>query len=326
MRKKGILIGEHVINIIIAVLAVVVLAYLGIQLYNSYLGGKTELKQAQATLDMIVGVVEEIKPGEEITKIITSPRDWYLLDFKKRENSPDTCFGEACLCLCETLDINDCKKNGACKGIEEDVVVGSENLAYTDSNLFYIKFDKPQNLLLFNKEKEVFINTQDSRFFENMLDFEINFEGESKKIISAVLASVDNYLDIKSSAEDSLLELSKKEGYGLTSIGEFYRTRREYLVNLGFDADELIELDAKNEALFEELREKLDGFCSRYFIKVPQGLISEKYLMQERAEGGEVFFKNYQEEVGWTDPLVYKIEYSGELIEIKFRMLESCRK
>jgi hypothetical protein len=125
MNKKGFeLLGNHTVNIIIAVLCILVLIYAGIKVYGLF-SDKSDLEKATFELTQLkakLDAVAESKVSDEY--IVTSVREWYLFS----EEFGSLCNGDFCLCLCEEVD---CKSEPrACiatdkfvllrKGIEDD--------------------------------------------------------------------------------------------------------------------------------------------------------------------------------------------------------------
>ncbi|MBL7059272.1 hypothetical protein ISS08_02365 [Candidatus Pacearchaeota archaeon] len=134
-NKKGMLLAEETLKIIIALIGIVFLVYL---LYSLYLnsGGDKDLEFAQDSLDYFV---EQIQL-EEIENIeIFNPSGWYVHiwphtayiwtwfpgnvfveGFLKRslvETSPFSCENmgwESCICICEKNNPDNCAKNGFC--------------------------------------------------------------------------------------------------------------------------------------------------------------------------------------------------------------------
>ena len=124
--KKADMTIEEMIKIIFAVISIGILIYLAASLLGLF-HKKTEIEQAQATLDQIVERVDILNGGEvgdEGEYLIQSPtrQGWYMFYFGETFVSrPSSCkSGEACLCICfndESSRESSCNKLGVCKSV-----------------------------------------------------------------------------------------------------------------------------------------------------------------------------------------------------------------
>ena len=111
-NKKGFLLAEETLKLIIAVIAIGFLVYLLVALYFSF---KTspELEQAKSSLDFLSS---QINSGKERVDIY-NPKGWYLITWKYITESPKTCSNsgfEKCICICEENTLDSCDSNGVC--------------------------------------------------------------------------------------------------------------------------------------------------------------------------------------------------------------------
>ena len=130
--KKGFLLADETLKIIIALIAIIFLAYFLTQLYFAKVNGD-KLQQANA---LLTGSQESLKiimsslneSGTHIKQVI-EPSGWYLFSFSDGDTKPNSCAGDNCLCICDNAwDINgrfnrqekECDKNGACL-VEKDL-------------------------------------------------------------------------------------------------------------------------------------------------------------------------------------------------------------
>ena len=104
MNKKGFLLAEETLKIVLAVIAIGLLAYLLASLYFNATTSQ-KLKQAEETLPFIMN---EIKAGRESIDVY-NPKDWWILS------------GNGELCVCKDDEYNSCKKEGICE--KSDFVV-----------------------------------------------------------------------------------------------------------------------------------------------------------------------------------------------------------
>jgi len=114
MDKKGFLLAEEVMKIIIAVIALGLLSYL---LFSIYGLNKTsnELELAESSLEHLVQELE----GERGEVEIFNPKGWWIVT--------DESLGEDVLCICK--DPEECEKEGICLenpngfSIEEEIEI-----------------------------------------------------------------------------------------------------------------------------------------------------------------------------------------------------------
>jgi len=99
MNKKGFLLGEETLKIIIAVICIGFLVYLLFSLYYAHARNK-ELEQAKASLEYLI---KEIN-AERTEVRIYNPEGWDISSFKKPERIPNQCLSkgwESCICICQ---------------------------------------------------------------------------------------------------------------------------------------------------------------------------------------------------------------------------------
>ena len=118
--KKAFLLGEYTLKIIIAVVCLLLLAYV---LFNLYSNSEEEkdLRMAQATLDELGEKMEEARTtSQEQTITLLEPSDWYVYTFRQDFiNKPVGCESN-CLCVCDSSsswggNAGACDNKGVCK-------------------------------------------------------------------------------------------------------------------------------------------------------------------------------------------------------------------
>lgn len=97
MDKKGFLLGEETLKIIIAVVCLGFLVYFLGALYMSNSNSK-ERVQAEETISRISDVVKNKQINLESVEAI-NPAGWYLFSFVNAQK-PNICTGKNCLCIC----------------------------------------------------------------------------------------------------------------------------------------------------------------------------------------------------------------------------------
>ena len=122
MNKKGFLLGEETLKIVIAVIAIGFLLYFLTALYFAN-ADQDKIMKAEAVLDKVSNIIDNtgITSSEVIYAI--GPSGWYLFSFIKPDKLPNNCLGESCLCICKNKWINsqtnECDEKGACLIIKD---------------------------------------------------------------------------------------------------------------------------------------------------------------------------------------------------------------
>ena len=113
--------GGEVLGLIIAVLCIVILIFLGVALYDFFLGSGKELKQAQLELGNIKSGLSSLEIGDNSKSyIITGAVDWYLFS----DEYGDLCNANFCLCICHSKD---CSKGiKTCTATDKFVIIRNE--------------------------------------------------------------------------------------------------------------------------------------------------------------------------------------------------------
>ena len=128
-NKKGFLLAEETLKIIIALICIVFLVYLLVSLYISNRDSK-DLELAKASLEYLIG---ELNP--ETTEVeIYNPSGWIVISFPIGNNvPPKSCSNlgwSECLCICKEGILTftdaglakDCEDTGICMKSDFDVV------------------------------------------------------------------------------------------------------------------------------------------------------------------------------------------------------------
>ncbi len=110
MNKRGFLLGEFTLKVIVAVLCIIVLAVLLFKLYGMF-SNKTEVEKAGNTVDAVLERAQEAKLKGSADYVLLEPKNWILLYYPT--GTPKACQGAKCLCLCKDGGIwdriKDCK-------------------------------------------------------------------------------------------------------------------------------------------------------------------------------------------------------------------------
>jgi len=156
MNKKGFLLAEETLKIVLAVISIGFLVYFLSVLYFANQGNE-ELEQAEASLEYLI---EQINLGEETVEIYNPSPDvsseffgnwgaWDLMSFSQDENIPDKCSSfnwKNCLCICAQPD--NCDDIGVCR--ESDAII-NENSIEIDKIPLSLKINYEDNKITISK-------------------------------------------------------------------------------------------------------------------------------------------------------------------------------
>jgi len=166
MNKKGFLLGEQTLKIIIAVICLLLLAFLLFMIYSS-LDAKHKLEQAKSSMEMIELALDEAKQNGEAEVVILGPTVrkklspakvgeaidiWWVIAFPAEKVglpgtvTPKTCVlngWENCLCICESnfngladLTDNACDKIGICTELDKKAITEYEGFSFEEIRAF----------------------------------------------------------------------------------------------------------------------------------------------------------------------------------------------
>jgi hypothetical protein len=148
-NRKGFMLAEETIKVIIAIICIVFLFYLLTSIYNASTSAK-KIEEAKASLARIETITLALNEGEIDSQDIPNPQGWYLYGFTGA-SKPNSCAGTNCLCICDsvssinifTSQVERCDNKGACINIP--------NLASSNLDL---KIGKGDSLLFVGIKKE----------------------------------------------------------------------------------------------------------------------------------------------------------------------------
>ncbi len=164
-NKKGFLLGEETIKIIIALICIVFLVYLLVSLYYSRVH-EEKLRQAQSTLNgdgssSIKTIISRVTNGQgnidgnSESLLIHNPKGWTIFSYAGNTAKPNSCKGKSCACICDEINslslkaisytkeerqVLECDENGACLNIES--LRSFPNIKISESTSLLIKNDK----------------------------------------------------------------------------------------------------------------------------------------------------------------------------------------
>ena len=126
MKKKGFLLAEETLKMILAVIAIGFLAFFLTSLYFNSVDNQNRIK-AESSLERLKDVIMNEEVSTEVVSDIT-PAGWNLFSFVG-EKKPNSCSGENCLCICDDVidtilfvtdrQIKECDGKGICEIVPE---------------------------------------------------------------------------------------------------------------------------------------------------------------------------------------------------------------
>jgi hypothetical protein len=129
--RKGFLLGEETLKIVVALICIVVLIYFLAMLYYAKVDS-AKLAQAKALLidssESIKARINNLDSINPVEQHLINPKGWYLFSFANGGEKPNYCAGLNCLCICDKLSrvnfwksqIEECGEDGVCL-IEENL-------------------------------------------------------------------------------------------------------------------------------------------------------------------------------------------------------------
>jgi hypothetical protein len=125
-NKKGLLLPEETLKVVLAVLC---LTFLAILLYSIYNAGKKSEDLGFAT-ESVNFFVQEIRDGKTSVDIY-NPSGWYLTSWPYGGEEPLSCSKlgwTSCICICEKNDADSCDSKGICINTKEKFQIDGENI------------------------------------------------------------------------------------------------------------------------------------------------------------------------------------------------------
>lgn len=201
MKNKKAILPEATLKIIIAVLCILILIYLAFQLYNLFLK-KTALEQARKTLGQIITKLDSLESGENTQYLILNPKEWFLISFNKGENSPESCQGKNCVCICSGVNVLDCETMGVCEPYDTKIRMDGGSVPYWCKSSYNGKdiyiFPVPFNLYIRNENNQILISEfliSETKFLDDLFKKEIDFKGEKSSFEDFVKKNYASFCD-----------------------------------------------------------------------------------------------------------------------------------
>jgi len=154
--KKGFLLAEETLKIILSVIAIGFLAYLLFSIYNANKEAK-DLELAEASLEHLTAEIDSGSVDIEIYNPTTN-NAWYIVGWPVSGEKPLYCDNlgwEKCLCICKYSSaqiINPSKLSRLC---DKTGVCTSNSASVNDEGKFYLQIKEPPLELKINDVKEI---------------------------------------------------------------------------------------------------------------------------------------------------------------------------
>ena len=148
-NKKGFLLADETVKILIALICIGFLIYFLSALYFSKTDSRKKI-EAEDTLGRIDEILNAILSGSSEIQSISNPKGWHLYSFVSEEK-PNSCVGENCLCICKNaLDIQDtfnrqikvCDDKGACLKVRNLVTSDLDLKINGGDSLVFVEISK----------------------------------------------------------------------------------------------------------------------------------------------------------------------------------------
>jgi len=165
-NKRGFLLAEETLKIIVAVICIIFLAYILVAIYNSHSADK-KIEQAkqvfygtgEGEVPGIEAIISSLGEGESASKDIIEPQGWHLYSFVGEEK-PNFCLNQKCLCICENSLIEQlnsqakkCDEKGACLTIPSLAIAEIDLKINGARNALFIEVKKQNGRIFVEEEK-----------------------------------------------------------------------------------------------------------------------------------------------------------------------------
>jgi hypothetical protein len=145
-NRKGFLLAEETLKILIAVIALMFLVYFLVSIYFAKVNGD-KLRQAESLLtdsdESFEIIIKNINEGQVMKRDVIEPKGWFIFSFTEDDLKPNLCGGQNCVCICDDVlweglnkdrQQKECSEKGICLSeeslgsFEEIEIEGSKNI------------------------------------------------------------------------------------------------------------------------------------------------------------------------------------------------------
>jgi hypothetical protein len=157
-NKRGFLLAEETLKIIVAVICIIFLVYILVSIYNSNTSAK-KIEEAKDVLLRVETIVTALTEGEIESQDVSNPQGWHIYTFTE-EIKPNSCLNENCLCICDNSLIKQlksqakqCDDKGTCIIIPSLATSGLDLKINNADDLLFIGIRKQNNQIFVGELK-----------------------------------------------------------------------------------------------------------------------------------------------------------------------------
>ncbi|MEK6760331.1 MAG: hypothetical protein AABX93_00220 [Nanoarchaeota archaeon] len=138
MNKKGFLLAEETLKIVIAMICMVLLIYFLVTLYFGRIN-EVNFEQAKQTLidspESVKKAMDGLSDGGSKTMTLANPIGWKFLSFTENPR-PSSCAGSNCICICKTPFISYLTEQAVkCDDKESGICFNNQNIEQKNFNM-----------------------------------------------------------------------------------------------------------------------------------------------------------------------------------------------
>ena len=157
-NKKGFLLAEETLKIVVAIICLIFLIYLLGAIYSSNVSAR-KIEEATETLSRMNTLISSLEEGESESQDILDPTGWHLYSFVEGEK-PNSCLGHSCLCICDnvlttliTSQSEKCDDKGVCLDVENLEGPGIDFEIGSDKDFLFVEIKKQDEKIFIKKLK-----------------------------------------------------------------------------------------------------------------------------------------------------------------------------
>lgn len=147
VSKRGFLLGEQTLKIIIAILCILLLIFLLYSIYSAYMD-QHRLEQAESSINLIVDGLAKAETSGSAGVVILNPASsakvqfqgnyWWIIAWPYKEVTPASCLNKGwvnCVCICSSNFLGnakgsakECDRLGTCVEVDGKVITKEERV------------------------------------------------------------------------------------------------------------------------------------------------------------------------------------------------------
>ena len=155
------LLEENSLSVLLGVIIMIGFA-VGIGLWFRNAAINSENEASVNTLEAIKAKIENLKDGQSnkfVFQGFVAEKTWYIVGYSKKDERPDKCFFESCICISPQPTIESCQSEGYYETFEVEEIETKEIIEFTHGKNFFPKIEEkkfitiPKNLYLLEINK-----------------------------------------------------------------------------------------------------------------------------------------------------------------------------